>query len=323
MLLDGKMGGIAVAEAVSLDDIRDLALENAVEFERSYGELMVEMCQDEFRAYQESGDVDAINEGARIEKIKNWFKKMWEKIKSFFSKVMAKLRSWFSNNEAFYNKYKEDIAKGAAQVKDFKGFPYTPIVKEEIQKCISNAGATLKQGYEKNQVKDTKEVEGALDKIRGALCGAAEIKADNFSKALKEYLQGAEDKAAITMTVSEIEAGIVNYKLLTQKLAAEIKVTETLYKLIETNLSKAASEDKDGTTNAGAKLQVCQRGIALVNQFVSAALSARSAYSNQCKAYAYAAVKAAGKKSDDESNNKGDMDLDEAAAYLKEQGISL
>ena len=67
MFLDKKSYGAFVDESANLDDAM---LECAVDVERAWGEMMLECCAMEFKAYQENGDVNAVNEGV-IETIKN------------------------------------------------------------------------------------------------------------------------------------------------------------------------------------------------------------------------------------------------------------
>ena len=120
MFLDKKSYGAFVDENANLDDAQ---LECAVDVERAWGEMMLECCAMEFKAYQESGDVNAVNEGV-IESIKNWFKKVWDAIKRFFGKAVAAIRSKTMSCKEFYDKYKKDIDAGLAKIKDFKGFKY-------------------------------------------------------------------------------------------------------------------------------------------------------------------------------------------------------
>ena len=110
MFLD-KRNYSTFSEGASLDDAM---LECAVDVERAWGEMMLECCALEFKAYQESGDIGAVNEGV-LESIKNWFKKVWNAIKRFFGKAVAAIRSKTMSCKEFYEKYKNYIPTGKLQ----------------------------------------------------------------------------------------------------------------------------------------------------------------------------------------------------------------
>ena len=312
MVLNGIYGDSAVAEATL--DFQDVALENAIEFERSYGNLMLELCADEFHAYQESGDIAAVNEGARLDKIKNWFKQAWEKIKALFNKVMTRFRAWFSSNSSFYDKYEKQIKLGASKVKEFKG--YTFAGAKQCDTVLTKAyNAIVKLGEGTKEA--TKVNDAYYDGVRGALCDKSTVTKDSFGEKLNAFMHGSDEKKTMTMTSDEINSCLKNQAYINKVVAANLKVIEAQMKRMVGEIED--SLDKDAENKGAAKqLEVYRTCQSLVMQYINAANSSLAAYVKQGRAYAYAAVKAAQKKdsSDDDAQN-------EAAEYLKEIGIEL
>lgn len=310
MFLDKKNHGTFVDESATLDDAM---LECAVDVERAWGQMMIECCALEFKAYQESGDVGAVNEGV-VETIKGWFKKAWEAIKKFFGKFMAIVRSKTMSLKEFYDKYEKDIEAGKSKVKDFKGFNYslealtltkdlptfdaTKEKDEEVKKdAISKTATQLGVGTAENE-------EDVVKAIRKKLQGDATEKStltnfDNMIKHAKQaesaMKQTAYDLKIMEMTIKESEAAVV-------------KEVEAADKGDDENKKKAAHRKLSATKICiGLKIKAC-----------NLKAKATDAYSSQTMSFLRAAVSASKKK--DEGADYG-MSTNEAMDYLRSQGI--
>lgn len=124
-----NMAGSTAATEVEVEhDGLALAVhESFVEIEEVNGLLPVAMSNVyEMWAMDDTRPMDqkkAVMEGVigdAGEKIKNFFKKLAEKIKAWWKSVVKYFRSIFSSNEAFLDKYEDELKNKASDANDFK-----------------------------------------------------------------------------------------------------------------------------------------------------------------------------------------------------------
>ena len=319
MFLDKKSyGAFVVDESVNLDDAQ---LECAVDVERAWGEMMLECCAMEFKAYQESGDVNAVNEGV-IESIKNWFKKVWDAIKRFFGKAVAAIRSKTMSCKEFYDKYKKDIQAGLAKVKDFKGFKYDLAGFDALKVAQAVSANDKLAAYldleEKKDADATKAIIKAIADAAGF--ETAETNEDLMKNAQKKWQGGATDKT--TLETADINAAVASIKsdVQVKNTALAMKMSENLIKDMEAQAEKTYKENKDDLAEQS---RVKSRMIGFFRTIVSTTTSLQTKYvkmlhaeADQAMAIMRAAISASKKK--DESV---DFSTNEAMDYLRSQGI--
>ena len=315
MFLD-KRNYSTFSEGASLDDAM---LECAVDVERAWGEMMLECCALEFKAYQESGDIGAVNEGV-LESIKNWFKKVWNAIKRFFGKAVAAIRSKTMSCNEFYEKYKKDIQAGLSKIKDFKGYKYdlsgfkpTEIATE------ATSDANLAKYLAKTKDEDaTKEILKAIATKAGF--EAAEKSEDLMKNAQKKWQGDATDKVTLDATYFNSAISGIKSELQVKNAALSMKMAENTVKEMEITAEKTYKEDdNDSADESKAKT----RKISFIRTVVSQVTNLQTKYTkmlsaeaDQTMAIMRAAISASKKK-----DEGAYISSNEAMSYLRSQGI--
>ena len=312
MFLDKKSYGAFVDESASLDDAQ---LECAVDVERAWGEMMLECCAMEFKAYQESGDVNAVVNEGFVETIKGWFKKAWEAIKKFFGKFLAIVRSKTMSLKEFYDKYEKDIEAGKTKVKEFKGFNYA-LDAIRLTKDLPT--------FDTSKDKDDEVKKDAIAKTMGQLINGSTVDSEEeATKAIRKALQGGEtDKTTLT----NFDAMIAYAKQATstaKQAAYDLKIMEMTIKESEAAVVKEVEtadkgDDEDAKKLAQRKLSATKTCIALKIKACNLKAKATDAFNSQTMSFLRAAISASKKK--DESADYG-MSTNEAMDYLRSQGI--
>lgn len=304
------------SEGASLDDAM---LECAVDVERAWGEMMLECCALEFRAYQESGDIGAVNEGV-LESIKNWFKKIWNAIRRFFGKVVVAIRSKTTSCKEFYEKYKKDIDAGLSKIKDFKGYKYS-LGDFKIVDIANIVGAEAKlEGY----LKKDKDEEATKEIIKAIASAAqfddAEKSEDLMKNAQKKWQGGSTDK--VTLEVSDFNSAIANIKsdLAVKNAALTMRIAENTVKEMENTAEKtykeADDDDADTTKNKNRKISFIRTIVSQVTNLQTKYAKMLSAEADQTMAIMRAAISASKKK-----DEGAYISSNEAMDYLRSQGI--
>ena len=317
MFLDKKSYGAFVDESANLDDAQ---LECAVDVERAWGEMMLECCAMEFKAYQESGNVNAVINENVIESIKKWFKKVWDAIKRFFGKAVAVIRSKTMSCKEFYDKYKKDVDAGLAKIKDFKGFKYnlSGFNAENTAKAVStNAKLAAYLKIEKD-ADATKEIIKAIATDAGF--ETAEKSEDLMKNAQKKWQGGTTDK--VTLTTDDFNAAVAGIKsdVQVKNTALAMKMCENVIKDMEVQAEKTYKENEnDDADTSKAKT----RKIGFFRTIVSTMTSLHTKYvkmlhaeADQTMAIMRAAISASKKK-----DEGVDLSTNEAMDYLRSQGI--
>ena len=316
MFLDKKSYGAFVDESANLDDAQ---LECAVDVERAWGEMMLECCAMEFKAYQESGDVNAVNEGV-IESIKKWFKKVWDAIKRFFGKAVAVIRSKTMSCKEFYDKYKKDVDAGLAKIKDFKGFKYdlSGFNAVKTAKAVStNAKLAAYLKIEKD-ADATKEIIKAIATDAGF--ETAEKSEDLMKNAQKKWQGGTTDK--VTLTTDDFNAAIANIKedYQVKNAALDMKKAENTIKALEAKAEKMYKENENDDTDTSKgktrKIGFTRTVVSLMTSLLTKHTKMMHAEADQTMAIMRAAISASKKK-----DEGVDLSTNEAMDYLRSQGI--
>lgn len=315
MFLD-KRNYSTFSEGASLDDAM---LECAVDVERAWGEMMLECCALEFKAYQESGDIGAMNEGV-LETIKNWFKKVWNAIKRFFGKAVAAIRSKTMSCKEFYEKYKKDIQAGVAKIKDFKGYKYdlSKFSAVAIAKAVSKEDK-LTEYLAKDKDEDAnKEIIKAI--ASEAQFDEADKSEDLMKNAQKKWQGGSTDK--VTLETSDFNSAIANIKsdLQVKNLALAMKMCENTINAMESEAEKTYKEDDnddaDTTKNKNRKISFIRTIVSQMTNLHTKYTKMLSAETDQTMAIMRAAISASKKK-----DEGAYISSNEAMSYLRSQGI--
>lgn len=315
MFLD-KRNHSTFSEGASLDDAM---LECAVDVERAWGEMMLECCALEFKAYQESGDIGAMNEGV-LETIKNWFKKVWNAIKSFFGKAVAAIRSKTMSCKEFYEKYKKDIDAGLSKIKDFKGYKYalSGFNAVAIAKAVSKE-TKLAEYLNKDKDEDAnKEIIKAI--ASAAQFDDAEKSEDLMKNAQKKWQGGSTDK--VTLEASDFNSAIANIKsdLQVKNLALAMKMCENTINAMESEAEKtykeADDDDADTTKNKNRKISFIRTIVSQMTNLHTKYTKMLNAETDQTMAIMRAAISASKKK-----DEGAYISSNEAMDYLRSQGI--
>ena len=316
MFLDKKSYGAFVDESANLDDAQ---LECAVGVERAWGEMMLECCAMEFKAYQESGDVNAVNEGV-IESIKKWFKKVWDAIKRFFGKAVAVIRSKTMSCKEFREKYKKDIDAGLSKIKDFKGFKYAfgEFKSTEIADAVT-ADSKLATFLASDKDEDAKkEIIKAIAQQAGF--ETAEKTEDLMKNAQKKWQGGTTDKVELDATYFNTAIANIKEDYQVKNAALDMKKAENTIKALEAKAEKMYKENENDDTDTSKgktrKIGFTRTVVSLMTSLLTKRTKMMHAEADQTMAIMRAAISASKKK-----DEGADLSTNEAMDYLRSQGI--
>ena len=145
----------------------------------------------------ESSEYGAVAESASksvIQRIKEFFKKLWEKIKAFFHNIRKYFDSLFMNAKDFAKKYEKEIKEANKYIKDFtfKMFEYNNQAIDNVIEKVSDV--STEAGKHTTNVKDLMEL---LEKDSNDNHTETGEKPEITAKldALKQDAEDAEDKA--------------------------------------------------------------------------------------------------------------------------------
>ena len=103
---------------------------------------------------------EGVDIGAMIDKIKEWFKKLWAKIQGIAKAAMAKFAQYAMSDEKFISKYESDIHDGARKIPNgfsYKGYKFPSLEgKADTVKSSSNAVANVSVNNVKSIMKSIK-----------------------------------------------------------------------------------------------------------------------------------------------------------------------
>lgn len=169
----------------------------------------------------ESSEYGAVAESASksvIQRIKEFFKKLWEKIKAFFHNIRKYFDSLFMNAKDFAKKYENEIKEANKHIKDFKF------------KMFEYDNSTIDEVYEKSTLVQAEAggFKDGVDKVLGMLEKDAN---GNYAETgerpeitklleqLKKSSEDYEDKLAIAMT----DGAVKTYDDLQEQLFSDFR----------------------------------------------------------------------------------------------------
>lgn len=139
-----------------------------------------------------------------FEKIKNFFKKVWEKLAGWWNSVVKFLRSMFMSDKEFIKKYKKELEEKSTDKFEYEGFYFKPSVLDglegkvtEITKAVKadfdiklklakdpKSESTIASGEATKIDKAKKDIEKIADTNAGNFGGTASAK-NNLKKAFR------------------------------------------------------------------------------------------------------------------------------------------
>lgn len=160
---------------------------------------------------------EAVDISAMVNKVKEWFKKLWAKIQGITKAALAKFNSFRMDGEKFIDKYEKDIKEGAGKLPSgfsYKGYKFENLAARagvigsngkwngsDVAIPDSEGAAGVARYRDKNHIDDkylnTKHMEEMLDKYRGSIVNKPSVTASDFKKAVKVDLYGSADKEYI------------------------------------------------------------------------------------------------------------------------------
>lgn len=163
---------------------------------------------------------EAVDISTMINKVKDWFKKLWAKIQGITKAALAKFNSFRMDGEKFIDKYEKDIKEGAGKLPSgfsYKGYKFeglaakaNTIGKEgkwtnsviSIPDSYGSTVAIRSKYQQQSGKKDTdylnsKHTAEMLDKYRGSLLNKGSVSSGDFKKAVKTDLYGSANKEYI------------------------------------------------------------------------------------------------------------------------------
>lgn len=213
---------------------------------------------------------EGVDISAMIDKVKEWFKKIWAKIQGIAKAAMAKFAQFAVSDQKFLDKYESDIYDGARKIPNgfsYKGYKFdnldkkSTIVKTNSDSVISDADKALDRmrtghasgadyktsGADGKEENSSKQLDEALDKYRGAISEkTGKVSASEFKKAVKISLYGSADKEYIKTVDASKLVGIIKGAQEAKDNAkdAESSIKEDIDKKIEA-LDNLESEIRD------------------------------------------------------------------------------
>lgn len=169
---------------------------------------------------------------AMIDKVKEWFKKLWAKIQGIAKAAMAKFAQFAMNDDKFLSKYEKDIYDGEKKIPNgfsYKGYKFeglagkSSIIKNASDAEVNSADIVTRKMEEKHdsgnysyKMKDGKElfsskfIDNKLDEYRAKIAGKnGKLSASEFKKAVKIDLYGSADKEYIKTVSASTLVGII------------------------------------------------------------------------------------------------------------------
>ena len=187
------------------------------EAEENWNSIMKAVGIHELNVLEETGSemvYEASDAGSFIDKLKDFFKMIWDKIVAVFKKFFATLDSFVRSDKDFVKKYKKDLlAKDGTDNFKFKGFKYS-VDAVSVEKARAATEKTFKAeifstysnstpARELESFADAKDIEAintafekkdeAIEKARGAIVGQSALDAKEFGEELSKLLRSGEE----------------------------------------------------------------------------------------------------------------------------------
>ena len=328
------------------EDFTEGAMVAVAESETNYTRLMMGIGITEAVAYSETGEPMVYTEsfiGDVVDKIKEFFKKLWDKIKALFKRFVLMFDQYFKSDKDFLKKYKSRILKSSTKDMTFSGYPFSKAkgikAGSAVDSKIGSADAvanTIKGkigNYDLNTAEDaldrlSEKREENVDQFRGLLVEQNSVDASDFHDELFEYFHGATSKE--TLSDSDAEMNLSNCIIVLEKSKDAIKSAQKVVdkigkwiddavKIIE-NEAKSAIENNissmSGSDDAKSKAKTLQGRIVntyvalfrdcggVLTQYAGALLTALKDLNRQARAICAKAIVKSGKINEESAGSE-------------------
>lgn len=328
------------------EDFTEGAMVAVAESETNYTRLMMGIGITEAVAYSETGEPMVYTEsfiGDVVDKIKEFFKKLWDKIKALFKRFVLMFDQYFKSDKDFLKKYKSRILKSSTKDMTFSGYPFSKAkgikAGSAVDSKIGSAEAVVNTikgkigNYDLNTAEDaldrlSEKREENVDQFRGLLVEQNSVDASDFHDELFEYFHGATSKE--TLSDSDAEMNLSNCIIVLEKSKDAIKSAQKVVdkigkwiddavKIIE-NEAKSATEKKissmRGSDDAKSKAKTLQGRIVntyvalfrdcggVLTQYAGALLTALKDLNRQARAICAKAIVKSGKINEESAGSE-------------------
>lgn len=294
------------------DDPFEAGMNLVAESEYNYNNIMKAVALDELYALESTG-AELVYESGRISsflnKVKEFFKKLWEKVKGIFAKFIALINSYAQSDKDFVKKYRPILNKINPKDFSYKGFRFDVTAGNGVTKPDKARFPDMllpeEIGKETNE-KDLKDyktkfeddaLETLLDNFRAHVLKASSgVDSSDFADELFELFRSGERKpevidditsADIREALSVIENTKTSKKTAEDSLKAFKKEIESLIKQYD-NAEKTAYKSSDAieVAKAGAysvTSNLLKEAMNINQLYLTAQLKAIKDYNRQCK----------------------------------------
>ena len=224
------------------------------EAEENWNKIMKAVGIHELNVLEATGEevvYEASNAGSFLDKLKDFFKMIWEKIVAVFKKFFAMIDSWIKSDKDFVKKYEKELrSKTNTTDFKFKGYKFSDgvSVNDASDKIEKSFKSDLFSEYttstdDLNALAERlgdklEEIDGKFDKMdecvdaaRGAVFGESSLDSKEFGEELfKCYRSGEDSKEEYSLS----DLGGINEILSTISNAATTKkAAESEYKALK------------------------------------------------------------------------------------------
>lgn len=345
--------GICVNEAATImeddsvkpsmyEDFTEGAMVAVAESEANYTKLMMGIGIAEAVAYSETGEAMVYTEGFVsdvVDKIKAFFKKLWEKIKALFKRFVLMFDQYFKNDKDFLKKYKSRILKSDAKDMTFNGYPFkdakglkgyqtnvftsADALQSEIDTKLGEASKYSANSDNNEKLSELRE--DIMDEIRGKFCGQSSVSSSDFHDELFEYFHGSTSKESLNDSDINLSDCIVTIekskdanKEAQKQLDSVGKYIDKVVKKVEDEMKKSVADNKagDGTDEAkttfeanankttNTKIALYRDAAGIMTQAYGAYLTALKDMNRQARAICAKAIVKSGKINEESAGSE-------------------
>lgn len=263
------------------------------ESENNYNSIMKAVALDELYVLESTG-MEIVYEDGRIksflQKVKEFFVKLWEKVKGIFAKFFAKMSSLITKDKEFVKKYKKQVVNAKLTDFEFDGYKFTnvdgaipgqsaieslPGFMDLTSISVSGDLKKLKDYVEETMNGDN--YDDAISTYRQKLLGASsKVDSDEYAEELFKYFRDGEDSKS-TLDMKDIDRNKVLNEIESTsevKKAGE-KALKAFKDIIDPIIKKLDKAEKEALKEVPGENQV-------KGEFASARAAA---YSKTCSIY--------------------------------------
>ena len=250
------------------EDFIEGAMAAIAESETNYTRLMMGIGITEAIAYSETGEPMVYTEGFIsdvIDKIKAFFKKLWEKIKALFKRFILMFDQYFKSDKDFLKKYKSRILKSSTKDMTFSGYPFSKAIgfrnvtiianfdtAEGVNRLIDNHISPEILNARANADTLSERREDIVDRFRGSMLNKSNqtVDASDFHDELFEHFHGSTSKE--TLDDSDPELNLSNCISILENNKEAVKeaqkVVDKIGKWIDDAVKRIEQESKRDIT---------------------------------------------------------------------------